>query len=166
MEAEIKHNLLGKNSPLVCHFRKTRRAFRGHRRSVADTNAGYDEEEESDEDESSRFPWLHAIVQLNSASSFLCDHQGACPTTCHRRQSRGCTRLTKALKMVYAGEVEKQEKVDKLRGGRGTGGGVSPVISPPQYGSLASEQKSKNDKPDEEMLTYINTKVRLRLSSP
>ena len=121
-----------------------------------------DEDDDSDEEWLSKFPWLHAIVQLNSATRWVCQHQGACPCTCYLHQRRGCSRLTRALKVVYAGVAEKPDKEDRARGDRGsTVTGGSPLISSPQSGVPSSENKGKMDTPNEEMLGYIATKVRL-----
>ena len=116
-----------------------------------------EDDESEEEDQSTRLPWLNAIIQLNSSTAFLCDHQGVCSFNCHQRQSRSCTRMLKALKIVYS-SMEKLDKTDKwaVRGGTGLG---SPLISAPQVGSVG--QKSKKDEDDEEMLMYITSNVSL-----
>ena len=55
-----------------------------------------------DEDERKHFPWMNAIVLLNSSTIFLCGHQENCPYNCHFRQSQSCRRLLKALRTVYS----------------------------------------------------------------
>ena len=114
-----------------------------------------DEDDESDdEDPSLNLPWLNAVIQLNSQTAFLCDHQGTCPVNCHQRQSRSCTRMVRALKTVYS-SLNKQDKTSSDRqGGRGRG---SPLISAPQVSSV--EQASKKDKADEDMIQYISSSV-------
>ena len=113
-----------------------------------------DEDDESDdEDPSLNLPWLNAVIQLNSQTAFLCDHQGACPVNCHQRQSRSCTRMVRALKTVYS-SLNKQDKTSDRQTGRGRG---SPLISAPQVSSV--EQASKKDKADEDMIQYISSSV-------
>ena len=114
-----------------------------------------DEDDESDdEDPSLNLPWLNAVIQLNSQTAFLCDHQGTCPVNCHQRQSRSCTRMVRALKTVYS-SLNKQDKTSSDRqAGRGRG---SPLISAPQVSSV--EQASKKDKADEDMIQYISSSV-------
>ena len=113
-----------------------------------------DEDDESDdEDPSLNFPWLSAVIQLNSQTAFLCDHQGACPINCHQRQSRSCIRMVRALKTVYSSS-SKQDKNSDKQTGRGRG---SPLISAPQVGTV--EQTSKKDKTDEDMIQYISSSV-------
>ena len=113
-----------------------------------------DEDDESDdEDPSLNLPWLSAVIQLNSQTAFLCDHQGVCPVNCHQRQSRSCTRMVRALKTVYSSS-SKQDKTSDKQTGRGRG---SPLISAPQVGTV--EQTSKKDKADEDMIQYISSSV-------
>ena len=113
-----------------------------------------DEDDESDdEDPSLNLPWLNAVIQLNSQTVFLCDHQGACPVNCHQRQSRSCTRMVRALKTVYS-YLNKQGKTSDRHTGRGRG---SPLISAPQVSTV--EQASKKDKADEDMIQYISSSV-------
>lgn len=114
-----------------------------------------DEEDESDdEDPTLNLPWLSAVIQLNSQTAFLCDHQGVCPVNCHQRQSRSCTRMIRALKTVYS-SLNKQDKVaDKPMSSRGRS---SPLISAPQLGT--AEQTSKKDKEDEDMIKYLSSSV-------
>lgn len=112
-----------------------------------------DDDESDDEDPSLNLPWLNAVIQLNSQTAFLCDHQGACPVNCHQRQSRSCTRIVRALKTVYSSS-NKQDKTSDKQSGRGRG---SPLISAPQVGTV--EQASKKDKADEDMIQYISSSV-------
>lgn len=113
-----------------------------------------DEDDESDdEDPSLNLPWLSSVIQLNSQTAFLCDHQGPCPINCHQRQSRSCTRMVRALKTVYSSS-NKQDKTSDKQTGRGRG---SPLISAPQVGTV--EQTSKKDKADVDMIQYISSSV-------
>lgn len=113
-----------------------------------------DEEDESDdEDPTLNLPWLNAVIQLNSQTAFLCDHQGVCPVNCHQRQSRSCTRMMRALKTVYS-SLNKQDKVADKPMSRGRS---SPLISAPQLSTV--EQTSKKDKEDEDMIKYISSSV-------
>lgn len=113
-----------------------------------------DDDESDDEDPTLNLPWLNAVIQLNSQTAFLCDHQGACPVNCHQRQSRSCTRMVRALKTVYSSS-SKQDKTSDKHTGRGRG---SPLISAPHMGPV--EHTSKKDKADEDMLQYISSSVR------
>lgn len=113
-----------------------------------------DDDESDDEDPTLNLPWLNAVIQLNSQTAFLCDHQGACPVNCHQRQSRSCTRMVRALKTVYSSS-SKQDKTSDKQTGRGRG---SPLISAPHMGPV--EQTSKKDKADEDMIQYISSSVR------
>lgn len=113
-----------------------------------------DEDDESeDEDPTAQLPWLNAVIQLNSSTAFLCDHQGVCPINCHKRQSRSCSRMVRALKTVYS----SARKIDKNTDKGTTRGRGSPLISAPQVGGV--EQSSHRDKDDEEMIQYISSSV-------
>lgn len=116
-----------------------------------------DEEESDNEDPTAHLPWLSAVIQLNSSTAFLCDHQGACPINCHQRQSRSCTRMVRAVKTVYS-STSKQDKIADKRTVRGRG---SPLISAPQVAGV--EQSSHREKDDKEMIQYISSSVSLSL---
>lgn len=119
-----------------------------------------DEDESDDEDPTVHLPWLSAIIQLNSSTAFLCDHQGTCPANCHQRQSHSCTRMVRALKTVYSSASKLDKGADKgTTRGRG-----SPLISAPQVGLV--EQSSQREKDDEEMIQYISSSVSHQTRSP
>ena len=114
-----------------------------------------DEEESDEEDLSANLPWMSAVIHLNSSTVLMCDHHGMCPSNCHQRQSRSCTRMTRALKAVYS----SASKLDK-RAAKGTGRNHgSPLISGPQF--AGKEQSSHREKDDEEMIQYIASSVSL-----
>lgn len=115
-----------------------------------------DEDESDDEDPTAYLPWLSAVIQLNSSTAFLCDHQGICPPNCHQRQGRSCTRMVRALKTLYS-SANKLDKNGEKGSGRGRG---SPLISAPQMAGM--EQSSQRDKEDEEMKQYISSNVSSR----
>ena len=118
-----------------------------------DANVVDDDDESDDEDPTANLPWLSAVIQLNSLTAFLCDHQGVCHLNCHQRQSRSCTRMVQALKTVY----RSPNKVDKIPERGLTKVVSSALISAPQMGS--AEQVSMKQKDDEEMTTYISSNV-------
>ena len=115
-----------------------------------------DDDESDDEDLTLNLPWLNAVIQLNSSTAFLCDHQGVCPVNCHQRQSRSCTRMVKSLKAVYS-TLNKNDKASDKQPGRAHGIHGSPLISAPQVGSV--EQATRKDKEDTEMIQYISSSV-------
>ena len=112
-----------------------------------------DDDESEDEDPTAKLPWLSAVIQLNSSTAFLCDHQGVCPINCHKRQTRSCSRMVRALKTVYSSASKIDKTTDK---GTGRGRG-SPLISAPQMGGVEQPSQRKND--DEEMIEYISSSV-------
>ena len=118
-----------------------------------DANVVDDDDESDDEDPTANLPWLSAVIQLNSLTAFLCDHQGVCHLNCHQRQSRSCTRMVQALKTVYS----SPNKLDKIPERGLTKVVSSALISAPQIGS--AEQVSLKQKDDEEMTKYISSNV-------
>lgn len=80
---------------------------RKHRAGTESTIGGGSESD--DEDERKHFPWLNAIVMLNSSTIFLCGHQDNCPHNCHFRQSQSCHRLLRALRSVYSDPTESHQ---------------------------------------------------------
>lgn len=146
-----KHSAIGGEGESVRYRSKSTRCDAKH---LSVDALMLDEDDESDdEDPSVNLPWLSAVIQLNSSTAFLCDHQGVCPVNCHQRQSRSCTRMVKALKTVYS-SVRKQDKNADKQMSRGRS---SPLISAPQVGSV--EQTSKKNKEDKEMTQYISSSV-------
>lgn len=146
-----KHSAIGGEGESVRYRSKSTRCDAKH---LSVDALMLDEDDESDdEDPSVNLPWLSAVIQLNSSTAFLCDHQGVCPVNCHQRQSRSCTRMVKALKTVYS-SVSKQDKNADKQMSRGRS---SPLISAPQVGSV--EQTSKKNKEDKEMTQYISSSV-------
>ena len=80
--------------------------IRKPRTATEGTIVGSGSSESEDEDERKHFPWLNAIVMLNSSTIFLCGHQDNCLHNCHFRQSQSCHRLLRALRTVYSDPTE------------------------------------------------------------
>ncbi|CAH3019143.1 unnamed protein product [Porites evermanni] len=125
----------------------------GSKHLSVDANVVDDDDESDDEDPTANLPWLSAVIQLNSLTAFLCDHQGVCHLNCHQRQSRSCTRMVQALKTVYS----SPNKLDKIPERGLTKVVSSALISAPQMGS--AEQVSLKQKDDEEMRKYISSNI-------
>lgn len=54
--------------------------------------------------------YLQPIIQLASASNFICDHTGgSCHKYCFLRQNRSCQLLAKALEKIYEVDVSKDD---------------------------------------------------------
>ncbi|XP_046704530.1 protein unc-80 homolog isoform X4 [Silurus meridionalis] len=53
--------------------------------------------------------WLHIMILLCNQQSFICTHVDFCHPRCYQRHSRSCTRLVRAIKLLYG------ETVDSLK---------------------------------------------------
>ncbi|XP_048588212.1 protein unc-80 homolog isoform X2 [Nematostella vectensis] len=120
-------------------------------------------DDESEDEETNRFPWLTAVILLNSSTSYLCDHQSRCPPNCHQRQKRVCSRLVKALEHVYTGQADKSD-ANKTRGlekSRSKPGFnlASMHMGSPQHGAGSGDTHGKKDKDDNNMLDFIKHKL-------
>ncbi|KAK3733911.1 hypothetical protein QZH41_000981 [Actinostola sp. cb2023] len=156
---------VGFGSDFIVQPKKKRGTIKAKRQSGPDATpyGTHDEDDDSEDDETTRFPWLNAVTILNSFTSYLCDHQTRCPSNCHQRQTRLCARLVKALQNVYSGlagkpaekEREKPDKLDKSKSK--TGFNLTNVhVGSPQHSVSGFDPKGK---PDEAMLDYIKSKI-------
>jgi len=70
-----------------------------------------------DSEETSDFPWLTTIIEMNKSINFLCVHStGRCPEYCPIEQINSCNTLIRALKLLFEHSLDEDD-ADVLRSG-------------------------------------------------
>ena len=68
-----------------------------------------------DSEETSDFPWLNTIIEMNKSINFLCVHStGQCPEYCPIEQINSCNSLIRALKVLFEHKLDNED-MDTMR---------------------------------------------------
>ncbi|XP_075036413.1 protein unc-80 homolog isoform X26 [Mixophyes fleayi] len=107
--------------------------------------------------------WLHVMILLCNQQSFICTHVDYCHPHCYLHHSRSCSRLVRAIKLLYGDTVDSL-KEDNLGSGSGLRGkkvkecSDKSCLRTPSLKKRVTEANLEGKK-DSGMLKYIRHQV-------